>query len=75
VEEERHEYIVYLETDVTITARSLGEAKRLAKELIDATSRNTHIARIDDTRIITGEKIGHFKPHKPAPRKINHAKL
>jgi hypothetical protein len=62
-EQERRDYIVYLETDVTVSARTLREAERLAKLAIKSRSVIPQLVRIDETRVITSEKIGHYKSH------------
>lgn len=56
---EEREYIVYLETDVTVRATTLREAERMAHEYIEAFLKLHHAGgrkiQIDDTRIITSE--------------------
>lgn len=57
---EEQEYIIYLETDITVKAYTLKEAERFAKEFIKALYEHySGVGRrvnIDETRVITSEK-------------------
>lgn len=56
---EKRKYIVYLETDVTVIARTQNEAERIAKEFVKVETFSPLI-KIDEVRrqrVVTSERV------------------